>query len=523
MRRIIFTITLLAGLLSVSTAHAERVDSISSDRVNDISSIADESPAKRGSWRVDSLNWRGEFTGSLSGGKYTPFWLVNNTHGIGSLKKNNFYLRASMKKEMDRSNRFSWGAGIDLIGGYRMQSPFTIHQLYGEIRYRCLDLMIGQKEIDGAISNPRLSSGNLLYSGNAMPIPQIRAGIFDYADIWGTKGWLGIKGYVAFGMFTDSKWLRDWSKPEKPGEHAIYPENVKYHSKGLWLRNGNPDKFPLTAEVGIEMATQFGGGGWMRNSDGSIDWVRGTGGLKGLWHAFVPQPGGNISGELTNVDGNFLGNWTFAASWAAKDQDWGVKIYYQHMFEDHSMLYIEYPWRDGLWGVEGKLPENPFVSRIVYEFLYMKDQTGPVYWDTTDRLPVQVSGRDQYYWHAIYGAWQHWGMIIGNPLVLSPIYNDGTLLLKSNRIIAHHIGFEGNPTNEISYRVLASYQRSWGTYKDPLPEVADNFNFMAEVKWRPRRLAGWEGSFSLGADGGDLIGRSIGMRISIAKSGLIRF
>ena len=94
MRRFIFTITFLSGLISASMVHAESVDSIAGDTSNDTSSLENVQSAKRGSWRVDSLNWRGDFTGSLSGGKFTPFWLVNNTHGIGSLKKNNFYLRA---------------------------------------------------------------------------------------------------------------------------------------------------------------------------------------------------------------------------------------------------------------------------------------------------------------------------------------------------------------------------------------------------------------------------------------------
>ncbi|MDE6811843.1 MAG: capsule assembly Wzi family protein, partial [Muribaculaceae bacterium] len=301
---------------------------------------------------------------------------------------------------------------------------------------------------------------------------------------------------------------------------------VKYHSKGLWLRNGNPDKFPLTFEAGIEMATQFGGGGWFKDDKGNIHWVKGAGGLKGLWHAFVPQSGGDVDAERFNVEGNFLGNWTFALAWTPKDKDWSVKAYYQHLFDDHSMLYIEYPWRDGLWGVEGKLPHNPFVSRIVYEFLYMKDQTGPVYWDHTDKLDIQVSGRDNYYEHMIYGAWQHWGMIIGNPMILSPLYNNGNLLTLSSRIIGHHLGFEGEPTPTLSYRVLASYQRSRGTYKNPLPEVADSFNLLAEVSWHPRRFAGysgWEGKASFGLDAGDLIGRSVGLQISIIKHGKFTF
>ncbi|MDE5653350.1 MAG: capsule assembly Wzi family protein [Muribaculaceae bacterium] len=476
-------------------------------------------PRAEGSWRVDSLRWKGESTASLAGGDNTPFWLTNNTQGLGSLKKNNLRLRASIFKDMDRTNRFSWGAGVDLVGGYRQQSPFAIHQLYGEIRYRCLDLLVGQKELQGELSNPRLSSGNLLYSGNARPIPQIRAGIFDYADIWGLRGWLGIKGYIAFGMFTDSKWVREWDRD------GVYAQNVKYHSKGLWLRNGNTKVFPLQFEVGIEMATQFGGWCYWRDPDGNIQRVDMPGGFKSIVKAFVPMPGGSntINGEQTNVEGNFLGNWTYALSWLPDGADWAVKAYFQHMFEDHSMLYVEYPWHDGLWGVEAKLPRNRVVSNIVYEFLYMKDQTGPVYWDKTDQIPAQVSGRDNYYWHQLYGAWQHWGEIIGNPMILSPIYNDGTMLLRSTRIIGHHLGFEGQPLNELSYRVLASYQRSWGTYKNPLPEVADNFSFLLETTWRPRRLAGWEGKFSFGLDTGNLIGRSAGVQITISKTGLINF
>lgn len=497
--RRILTLTILTATVSIASAQVT-------------------THSAKGSWRVDSLEWRGELNMHFSGGRQTPFWLTANTYGLGSLKKNNGYLRASLYKKMDRSNRFSWGAGVDLVGGVRQQSPFAIHQLYGEIRYRCLDLLIGQKELPGEFSNPRLSTGNLLYSGNARPIPQIRAGIFDYASIWGTRGWLGIKGYIAYGMFSDSKWMKNWVKD------GAYTQNVLYHSKGFWLRGGNTDKFPLVFEAGIEMATQFGGDIYYYKSPGNLVHYKAPSGLRAWWKSLVPLGGGDDTpqSEQANVQGNFLGNFTFALSWQP-NTDWNIRAYMQHMFEDHSMLYVEYPWHDGLWGLEAKLPKNKFVSRIVYEFLHFKDQTGPVYWDHTDRIPTQVSGRDEYYFHYMYGAWQHWGEIIGNPMVISPIYNDGTLMLRSSRLIGHHLGFEGEPSDEIGYRVLASYSRHWGTYRHPLPKVMNNFNFLAEVSWRPRKLAGWEGTLQLGADGGDLLGRSVGVGICISKTGLIKF
>lgn len=475
----------------------------------------------------DSVMYKAEAVFSFAGGKHTPFWLFNNEQGMSSLEKNNGYLRLGAFKPMHEDRRFSWGAGVDLAAGYRQQSPFFIQQLYGEVRYRCLDAMLGAKELQGEMCNPRLSSGNLLFSGNGRPIPQLRLGIFDYADVWGCKGWFAVKGYISFGKFTDGKWQKSWARTDdyldkdgNPVSGQIRNEGVWYHSKGLFLRGGNTERFPLTLEAGIEMATQFGGTSWFLHK-GKLYKEDIPLSFKSFFKAFIPLEGGDDTfvGEQTNVQGNFLGNYTLALSWMPRHQDWGVKVYYQHFFEDHSMLFWDYPWRDGMWGVEAKLPQNPFVSTIVYEFLHMKDQSGPVYWDHTDNLDIQVSGRDGYYSHYIYNAWQHWGRILGNPLILSPIYNDGIMYVRSNRVIAHHLGFEGFPARGVGYRVLLSYSRNWGTYGTPLPEVQDNFNALAEVSWQPRKLKGWKGTFSFGADAGKLIGRSIGVQIGIEKSG----
>lgn len=489
------------------------------------SAAAEEAaPRQASDWRVDSLRWEARLTATAGTGDFSPFWFASNTYGMGSVRPNNIRLQAGIYKDMSQDTRWSWGAGLELAGGIAQQQPFHIQQAYGEIRYRCLDLMIGQKEIPGYGVDPVLSTGNLLYSNNTMPIPQIRAGIFEFADIWGTKGWLGIKGYLAFGKFTDNKWLRDWV------EDGAYPQGILYHSKGLWLRNGNPSKFPLTFEVGIEMGTQFGGEAWYWDQTHTkLLHLKAQSGWKGFLKALVPMAADetSIAGEQTNVQGNFVGTWSYALAWTPA-ADWSIKAYYQHMFEDHSMLYIEYPWKDGLYGVEATLPRNRFVSKVVGEFLYTKDQTSPVYWDKTDKIPEQISGWDHYYAHYIYGAWQNWGRIIGNPMVISPIYNaNHSLTLLTNRLWALNLGLSGNPTDELSYVLKMTFSRNWGSYHVPLPEVENNFNFMAEVNWRPLTsvpaLRGWEGSLAVGADGGPLLGRSLGFRLSIARTGLIRF
>lgn len=463
----------------------------------------------------DSITYLADVRATLSTGENTPFWLMNNLQGLGSPLKNNGYVRGAVFKNLDKSKIFSWGAGIDLVGGWRQTAPFSVHQLYGEIKYKSLNILLGSKEIWGEFNNPRLSSGNLLYSGNSLPIPQFRIGIFDYAPFWGTNGWFSMKGYISFGIFTDSKWQESWAAP-----NTKYTKDVLYHSKGLWLRGGNTSEFPLTGEIGIEMASQFGGtsfsGSRIINMPHKfIDWVK----------ALIPFAGGKTTpvDEQINVQGNMLGAYNIVVSWLPSS-DWSVKAYFEHYFEDHSQMTFEYGWKDGLWGLEIQLPKNPFVSAIVGEFLASKDQTGAVFNNKEPQLPEQVSGRDFYYDHYIYSGWQHWGMGIGNPLAISPIYNKNHLIaFLDTRIIAYHLAFEGKPTTGLNYRCLFSFSKNWGTYGKPLPDVLNNFNSLIEVEWKPKKLHGWSAKVGVASDAGALLGKSIGIMLSVSNSGLISF
>lgn len=472
------------------------------------------SPLAKGE-RLDSIRYLAEGRATFSSGQNTPFWLMNNLQGLGSPRKDNGYIRGAVFRDLNRSKRFSWGGGIDLVGGWRMTAPFSIHQLYGELKYRSLTVMLGSKEIYGDFNDPRLSSGNLLYSGNAMPIPQLRIGISEYAPFWGTKGWFSVKGYFAFGMFTDSGWQKSWASA-----NTKRTEDVLFHSKGLWLRGGKPSEFPLTGEIGIEMASQFGGTSItgdriIKMPHKLIDWVK----------ALIPFAGGKTTpiDEQINVQGNMLGAYNFAVSWLPQ-ADWSIKAYFEHYFEDHSQMTFEYGWKDGLWGVEVQLPKNPFVSTIVGEFLTSKDQTGAVFNNKEPLIPEQVSGRDFYYDHYIYSGWQHWGMGIGNPLAISPIYNKNHLIaFLDTRIVAYHLAFAGNPTSDIGYRCLFSFSRNWGTYGKPLPDVLNNFNSLIEVEWRPKKLSGWSAKLGIASDAGELLGKSVGVMLSISKSGIISF
>lgn len=467
----------------------------------------------RGEWN-DSIRYKAEVNSALSSGDHTPFWLVANRHGLSSLTRNNGYLRLAAFHDMDTTKHFTWGAGVDVAGCVRMGAPLFLQQAYGEVKYRCLNAMAGCKDFKSEWSNPALGTGGMLFSGNARAIPQVRLGIFDYADVWGCRGWLAIKGYIAYGKFADSHWIKNWS-PEYPFSYK-YTLGTLYHSKAIAFRVGNTREFPLQGELGLEMATEFGG---TLYHNGHITEM--PHGLSAWLKAFLPLHGGSNSAveDQKNVEGNMLGCWNFAISWIPQ-ADWRLKIYYQHYFEDHSMMTFDYIWKDGLYGVEAQLPRNPVVSDIVYEFLYTKDQAGAVYWDRTPEINEQVSGRDNYYNNYAYNGWQNRGMAIGCPLLLSPIYNARhQMAFLDNRVVAHTLGFRGEPSPQFGYLAKISYSRNWGTYDDPYDNVKTLVALLVQADYHPHRLKGWEASLAFGMDGGSLIGHNYGVMLSIKKTG----
>lgn len=467
---------------------------------------------------VKTYRWMAEVMGSTSSGR-TPFWLVSNRYGLTSLVQNNGYVRGGFFRDMTHDSRFSWGFGADLVVPYHFTSHFVIQQLYGEIRYRSLELTVGSKNRYMGIIDQELSSGDMTFSLNSRPVPQVFLAMPEYEWVPWTKKMLAVKGFVSMGMLTDWRWQRSFTSGRQWSEHVLY------HTKGLFLRWGNREKFSLLIEGGLEMGTLMGGKIHRIGSDGKPIVIDIPHSLKDIVKSMLGMGGGDSSdpnqmGEITNCLGNHTGEWTLAATWAPREADWSLKAYYQHYFEDHSQMFFDYAWRDMLLGFELKLPKNRFVDKFVYEYINTKDQSGPVYWDHTPDLPEQVSGADNYYNHYLYGGWQHWGMGIGNPLIISPLFNnDGTLGFKYNRIKGHHFGISGRPIDELYYKILLTATRTWGTYGNPTPDILHNFNAMLELTYSPRRLKGWDFQLGLGADGGMMLGKSVGAMVTIRKTG----
>jgi hypothetical protein len=249
--------------------------------------------------------------------------------------------------------------------------------------------------------------------------------------------------------------------------------------------------------------------------------------LKAVWNALIPGGSDATDGNFKNVEGNQLGSWVMRLNF---DQPtWNIGVYADQFFEDHSMMthfsksgdgYFRYDFKDWLLGAELKLKDCRWLEGVVVEYLYTKYQGGPVYHDHTANVDIQISGRDNYYNHHLFTGWQHWGQVMGNPLYRSPLYNDdGKIEVEHNRFKAWHLGFNGSPLDGLHYRVLATWQRSFGSYYYLPPTPVENVSLLAEASYALRH--GWlvKGAFAM--DNGKLRGESYGVQLSVIKTGII--
>lgn len=456
--------------------------------------------------------------GATSGwGTYAPLWLTANRQGLSSINTESGYLRAGISRFVPLNKQFSFSAGIDLATAYNSTSSFVVQQAYADLTYRWLNLSIGSKERLPQLKNPKLSSGGMVESNNARPIPQIRLEVPDYVTIPGTHHWLYLKGHIAFGRFTDDRWQKDFVSLGNK-----YAKDVLYHSKSIFAKVGNKERFPVVFEGGMQMSAQFGGDQYIAGQPGVainmptrfIDFMR----------VLIPMAGDDTTpeGEQVNIYGNHVGSWNFAVT--AYLNQWKLKAYYEHYFDDHSQMFFQYGrWKDGHIGLEVTFPKNRFIDTFVYEGLGTKDQTGPMLYDSFwGEFEEQISAKDNYYNHYLYQGWQHWGMGIGNPLLPGPLYNkNGQITFVSNRVLAHHIAFSGSPSPVVNYRVLLTYSRHWGTYDNPFNEIKKQFNSLVEVTYLPSSLKGWSFTLSAALDRGSMLGNSGGGMFVIRKQGII--
>ena len=462
--------------------------------------------------------------GTGGGGDNAPFWFTNNRYGLGPVENNTVLARAYIKRNAETDSLMSWriGYGADVAAGYGNQSEFCVQQLFLDVQWKMLRLSLGQKQRNSEFKNEELSTGGMTLGTNARPIPQIRLEIPDFWIVPGTRGLFAIKGHVAYGMYTDNRWQRNWNA----GTDNLYTQNSLFHSKALFMKIGNEKKFPLTLKWGLEMACQFGGKGYNLIGYQGEKIEQGVRLSRNILKAFVPSGGDVNDDAFSNASGNHIGSWHFRLDWTEKS--WSIGGYMDHLFEDHSQMFMQYGfWKDMLLGIEINLPENRYLSTLVYEHVGTMNQSGPIYHDATVENPQQISANDAYYNHHVYGSWQHGGFVMGNPIIVSPLYNEflgmqGMLNNYFNRANAHHVGLKGNPTDRLSWRMLYTYEKNLGAYDHPVKDPLEGHFLLLEAAYKLKQIKGLSVAAAYGHNHGSLLGKANGVMLTVSWDGWIR-
>ncbi len=514
-------------VLSVVSLHASAQDWVDNEDVGKLE------PTK-------GIQYKTEVQGSFSNGK-TPLWLNANKYGLSSLKETNGYIRGSLIRPLQTDSIRKWGIGygVDLAVPMNYTSHFVVQQAFVEGRWKHGVLSIGSKEYPMEMKNNQLSSGSQTLGINARPVPQVRLALPDYWILPFSNGWIRLKGHISYGWMTDQRWQHDFT-----GKKYKYTDNALYHSKAGYIKIGNEERFyPLSLEMGLEMACTFGGSSHFKKFDGTETIIEGGAKLKDYWRALIPGGGEpiEIGTPYQNAQGNQVGSWVARINY--EEDDWRFSIYVDKYFEDHSSMFLLdydgygtgeewnkkkknkfllYSLKDLMLGAELNFKYNRWVKDLVFEYLYTKYQSGPVYHDHTMGMSNHVGGNDDFYNHAIYTGWQHWGQVIGNPLYLSPIYNDNDIIyVYNNRFMAFHLGISGNPTERLQYRAMVTWQDGLGTYSEPYTKRKYNTSFLVESNYQFNQ--GWNVKLGYAMDFGQIRGNNYGFQLTVSKSGIINF
>ena len=486
---------------------------------------------------TDSLLYRVETQATVGSGDHSPLWLNANRYGLSSVESKYGYLRGAVERPLSADDGRRWGVGygVDMAAATGMTSRLVVQQAFVEARWMKGVLTIGSKEQPMELKNQQLSSGSQTLGINARPVPQVRLSLPDYWEVPYTKGWVALKGHIAYGMTTDDGWQKDFT-----AQQQRYTEHTLLHTKAGYLRIGKEEK-PVSVELGLEMACQFGGTSYKVEGPNDDMVYHNAQNVKSFLKAFVPFSGSDATDDVfNNTEGNSLGSWIARVN--LDYEKWNLGVYGEHFFEDQSSMFLLdyngygsgdewdekkdsrfflYDLKDMMLGAELTLKDCRWLNKILVEYLYTKYQSGPLYHDHTSAISEHISGRDNYYTHHLFTGWQHWGMVMGNPLYLSPLYNDdSTIKVKNSRFVAWHFGLSGQPTSRLHYRLQATMQKGWGTYEWLYPDPRKNFSLMAEVAYELPR--GWTVKGAVGYDSGDIYGDNCGFQLTVAKRGVIK-
>ena len=462
---------------------------------------------------------------AVGSGDYTAYQLTTNRHHVLATRPNTAYLRGAVNVAHQWAEDWKLSGAVDAVASVHADHKAYLQQCYVNLSWQDFFIEAGTRELKPVLRNPVLSSGAFTKGNNAKPIPQVHVGTNGFWTVPYTKGWLQINADFGYGKLLDSDYREKQFLREGSGNWH-YATGTLYHQKHLYFRS-NPEK-PFFVTVGIEHVAQFGGTGYSTET-GVMVAKKKPANLKAFWKVILPVGDSQYYENDAMEDwvyGNHIGSMTVQLGWNI-NKDHQVQAWLDNPFEDGSGIRKSNGW-DGLWGLEYKnrTEGRQYVRGAVVEYVQTTNQSGPLHWDSGDfpepirsQITDLVTGNDNYYNHMFYGAYDHYGMALGNALLAAPIYNkDGYADFRDNRVKAWHLGINGEITDQLSYIVKGSYREGWGTYANPLARKHHSFDAMLQGIYT---LGDWQFSAAYAFDNGNIYGDCNTLNIKIGYHGKI--
>lgn len=458
-----------------------------------------------------------EAGGLVSSSAETPFWLRANQFGAIPLAAPAAVLQVRIRQEYpvfsstSRLNRFKWGFGLHTAVNLGATNRLVLPEAFVSIRYGKIELFGGRRQQVIGLGDTTLSSGFIIGSGNALPIPKIQLGTKGYAFVPFTGRFVAINAGFAHGWYS-----------------APYIKGAYLHQSNLYLRLGKAASL-IKVHAGINHQVLWGG---------QADYLKGApsfavdGRLPSSLRDYIYVVTGTVPNDWYNRGytandsygiGNHLGSYDVGLEVTTRKSAW--MLYYQHPYEDvSSLIGVNFP--DGLWGLRWASSQKQERSsrfqlrHLTLEHLTTLDQSGSTFYVTNS----SYQGQDNYFNHGQYKeGWSYKGRAIGTPFIapatdyLPDVQKIGAIYFPNNRVSVWYVGAQGLLFSRLDWTMRLSYSLNYGRFQQPFDPVRKQFSSMLSVR---SPLLRWPNTYLLvraGLDEGNLYSKSVGCHISVQK------
>ena len=448
-------------------------------------------------------------SGSFATEKLLPMWATTAKYGLVPESRNGL-LQVGIFSDFNPQKKVQTAYGFSGVGFLSAnKNDLFVDELYCSLKWLKLHLDLGMVHPEKEFNGISAHNGSFINSTNARSMPGYNLHS-EYISIPFTRNILAFKFNISDYLMIDKRFV----------------DNARLHHKSLYLRITPHPRWEVI--VGFEHWAQWAGTFpiYGKQPSSFSDYLR----------IFTAQKGGSdatLSSRL-NALGNHLGSRYYRINYKARN--YVLTFYFDNYFEDGKVTRLTKNWPDGAYGLYyGAKNKRQWVSDVIYEFVYTKDQSG-CYHDrpaTPEEMEKQdpddyyygrivLGGDDNYFNNSEYrSGWTYYGRTIGTPFLTPyrPNSEGITLGVYNNRVIAHYFGIQGYAVKRIPYTVRLSYSLNYGTYAAPLDHTLHQFSFGAEVGVLNRPNAPLHIRIGVYGDYGKLYKCNTGLTISFIHKG----